>query len=42
MGCGEFTGATETKKAASFEATLFKEAKWWESEETRVDAVPRT
>src|SRR5450631_1478679 len=35
-GNGECTGAGETKKAAPFGATLFKEAKWRESEETYV------
>jgi len=39
MGNGECTGAGETKKAAPFGATLFKEAKWRESEENQFDAV---
>ena len=33
IGNRECTGAGETKKAAPFGATLFKEAKWRESEE---------
>jgi hypothetical protein len=36
----EFTAPAQTKKAASSEAALFKEAKGWESEETSVDAAP--
>src|SRR5208282_415883 len=40
IGSRECTGAGATKKAAPFGATLFKEAKWRESEETEFDAAP--
>src|SRR5208337_1292315 len=36
----ECTGPGETKKAAPFGATLFKEARWRESEETQFGAAP--
>src|ERR1017187_8992649 len=39
-GNRECTGARETKKAAPFGATLFKEAKWRESEVTQFGAAP--